>query len=108
MKQTKRAILYLILAVGAAIMVLPFIWMLLSSFKTAAEVNTTPPTVLPANPTFENYRYAFEKAPFAQYFLNSVIVTVACVAFTMFTSRRSRFRGSISRDGICCFRRCCR
>ena len=46
MKQTKRAILYLILAVGAAIMVLPFIWMLLSSFKTAAEVNTTPPTVL--------------------------------------------------------------
>ena len=91
MKQTKRAILYLILAVGAAIMVLPFIWMLLSSFKTAAEVNTTPPTVLPANPTFENYRYAFEKAPFAQYFLNSVIVTVTCVAFTMFTTILAAF-----------------
>ena len=91
MKQTKRAILYLILAVGAAIMVLPFIWMPLSSFKTTAEVNTTPPTVLPANPTFENYRYAFEKAPFAQYFLNSVIVTVACVAFTMFTTILAAF-----------------
>ena len=57
MKITKRAILYLILAIGAAVMVLPFVWMLLSSFKTAAEVNTTPPTVFPANPTFENYRY---------------------------------------------------
>lgn len=91
MKQTKRAILYLILAVGAAIMVLPFVWMLLSSFKTAAEVNTTPPTMLPANPTFENYRYAFEKAPFGQYFLNSVIVTVACVAFTMFTTILAAF-----------------
>ena len=91
MKRTKRAILYLILAIGAAIMVLPFVWMLLSSFKTAAEVNTTPPTVFPANPTFENYRYAFEKAPFARYFLNSVIVTVACVGFTMFTTILAAF-----------------
>ena len=91
MKITKRAILYLILAIGAAVMVLPFVWMLLSSFKTAAEVNTTPPTVFPANPTFENYRYAFEKAPFARYFVNSVIVTVACVAFTMFTTILAAF-----------------
>ncbi len=91
MKRLKRSALYLVLAVGAAIMVLPFVWMLLSSFKTAAEVNTTPPTVFPNRFTFENYRYAFEKAPFARYFINSVIVTVACVCFTMFTTILAAF-----------------
>lgn len=88
---TKRTILYTILAIGAAVMVLPFVWMILSSLKTAAEVNTTPPTVFPANPTLENYIYAFQKAPFARYFLNSVIVTVACVACTMFTTVLAAF-----------------
>ena len=91
MRITKRTILYAILAIGAAVMVLPFVWMIVSSLKTAAEVNTTPPTVLPASPTLENYKYAFEKAPFARYFLNSVIVTVACVACTMFTTVLAAF-----------------
>lgn len=88
---TKRTIFYTILAIGAAVMVLPFVWMILSSLKTAAEVNTTPPTVFPANPTLENYIYAFQKAPFARYFLNSVIVTVACVTCTMFTTVLAAF-----------------
>ena len=60
MKNVKKTIVYLLLAVGAVIMVFPFVWMILSSLKTAAEVNTTPPTFFPGSPTFENYRYAFE------------------------------------------------
>lgn len=94
MKTTKiinRTILYFVLGVGAAIMVLPFVWMLLSSLKTAAEVNTTPPTVFPASPTLDNYVYAFQKAPFARYFLNSVIVTIACVSCTLFTTILATF-----------------
>jgi len=94
MKTTKiinRTILYFVLGVGAAIMVLPFVWMLLSSLKTAAEVNTTPPTVFPASPTLDNYVYAFQKAPFARYFLNSVIVTIACVSCTLFTTILAAF-----------------
>ena len=42
MKNVKKTIVYLLLAVGAVIMVFPFVWMILSSLKTAAEVNTTP------------------------------------------------------------------
>ena len=80
MKVLKRIILYTLLALGALIMVFPFFWMLLSSVKTAAEVNTMPPTFWPAEPVFENYTFAFSKAPFGIYFVNSVIVTVACVA----------------------------
>ena len=91
MKVLKRIILYTLLALGALIMVFPFFWMLLSSVKTAAEVNTMPPTFWPAEPVFENYTFAFSKAPFGIYFVNSVIVTVACVATTMFTTILAAF-----------------
>ena len=63
MKVIKRIILYTLLAIGALVMVFPFFWMLLSSVKTAAEVNTMPPTFWPADPVFENYAFAFSKAP---------------------------------------------
>lgn len=91
MKTVKRTTLYLALAIGAFIMVLPFFWMIISSLKTAAEVNTTPPTFWPQNLVFENYAYAFSKAPFGKYFLNSVIVTVCCVGLTMFTTILAAF-----------------
>ena len=81
----------MLLLVGAVVMVFPFFWMIISSLKTASEVNTTPPTFWPSRLVFENYIYAFEKAPFGRYFLNSVIVTVCGVACTLFTSITSAF-----------------
>jgi multiple sugar transport system permease protein len=87
----KKTLIYTLLTVGAIIMVFPFFWMLISSLKTAAEVNTTPPTFWMQTPTFENYVFALRTAPFARYFLNSVIVTVACVAATMFTTILAAF-----------------
>ena len=86
MKTAKKSFAYLVLILGALIMVLPFFWMIISSLKTAAEVNTTPPTFWPKELVFENYVYAFEKAPFLRYFCNSLLVTIVCVACTMFTT----------------------
>jgi len=91
MKITKRVLLYTALAVGAIIMAFPFFWMIVSSLKTAAEVNTTPPTFFPAEPVFENYSYAFSKAPFLTYFKNSMIVTVACSVFMLVTTILAAF-----------------
>lgn len=98
--KVKTTIRYLLLSIGALTMLFPFFWMIVSSLKTAAEVNTTPPTVFPANPTFDNYIYAFSKAPFARYFVNSVVVTAVCVTLTLFTTilaafafSRLKFRG---------------
>lgn len=50
MKTAKKTLVYAVLIIGALIMVLPFFWMLISSLKTAAEVNTTPPTFWPEKP----------------------------------------------------------
>jgi len=91
MKITRKILVYLVLAIGAVIMVFPFFWMIVSSLKTAAEVNTTPPTFWPSRLVFENYVYAFTKAPFVTYFINSVIVTGCCVACTLFTTILASF-----------------
>lgn len=91
MKTTKRTLVYIVLIFGALLMVLPFFWMLISSIKTAAEVNTTPPTFWPNTPVFENYVYAFSKAPFLLYFRNSLLVTICCVVCTMFTTILAAF-----------------
>ena len=91
MKYVKKTFLYLALTVGALIMVFPFVWMILSSLKVSAEVTAIPPTLLPANPTLENFAYAVEKAPFLTYFRNSVIVTIACVICTQFTTILAAF-----------------
>lgn len=90
-KTIKKTLLYLLLIIGALVMAFPFFWMIISSLKTAAEVNTSPPTFWPQSFMFENYRYAFEKAPFLIYFKNSVIVTLSCVAITLFTTILAAF-----------------
>jgi len=81
----------LILLLGAAVMIFPFYWMFLSAFKTPAEVNTTPPTWVPATFNFDNFAYAFNAAPFARYFLNSVIVTAAVVTLSLVVTIMAAF-----------------
>ncbi len=63
------------LLIGGLLMVLPFIWMILTSFKPSDEIVTNTPQVLPQNPTFSNYSALPETAPFFRFFLNSVIIS---------------------------------
>lgn len=82
----KKIIIYVLLTLGALGMVFPFIWMILASFKTHAEVIQFPPKFLPSHLSFENYVKAFGMAPFAKYFLNSVVVMVLSVLCTTTTT----------------------
>ena len=69
---------YVLLAAGAALMVFPFVWMLLSSFKDAREVLS--PAFLPNEFTFANYVEVLTRTAFPQWFLNSAIVATATTA----------------------------
>ena len=40
-------LIYALLISGALVMIFPFIWMFLTSFKTVQESNLYPPTILP-------------------------------------------------------------
>ncbi len=67
---------YVPLIIATAVVVLPLLWMMISSFKSPSEILTTDLVVLPSDPTLHNYRVAMTSVPIPRFFLNSVIVTV--------------------------------
>lgn len=86
-----RTVIYLFLFMGAALMVLPFYWMISGAFKTSAEITQFPPVWLPACFNLDNFKFALETAPFATYFINSVIVTICCLVCCGFTTILAAF-----------------
>lgn len=74
-----KAILYLILAVGALVWIYPFLWMITASFKTQDEFWGSGLSIFPSHPTFDNFVRSWNNANFSQYFLNTIIVTVCAV-----------------------------
>lgn len=75
-----------LLAVLSAIMMYPMVWMFLTSFKSNAEIRTYRTKVLPVEWTLEGYRSAFERAPVAGWFANSMFVTICVTAAVILTS----------------------
>ncbi len=82
-----RIIMYIVLILGAVVMIFPFYWMITGAFKTQVEVNLMPPTLFPQNPlNIENFVYAFQTAPFAKYFVNSLLALLGCITTCSFTT----------------------
>ncbi len=77
---------YLLLTLGAALMVFPFFWMFTTSFKTNPEAVAFPPILFPRDWLWSNFQSAFDEAPFAAYFVNSLIITVSSVIVTGVTT----------------------
>lgn len=74
-----RALVYGILIVAVAATLLPFVWMLLGSFKTQGELLRNPTGWIPQEPTLENYVQWFTQFNIGGFFLNSTIVAVVTV-----------------------------
>jgi multiple sugar transport system permease protein len=75
-----------LLIVGAAVMIVPFAYMVATSFKQNALVLELPPQFFPHHPTFANYRDAWSSNQFGRYFVNSVIVALATTFCAVFLS----------------------
>lgn len=84
MKQKKNMttlLTYIALIIGSVIMIFPFVWMLLTSFKTNAEVMQIPPTILPADWNFSSFSKVVDLLPFGNLYLNTalmIFLRVAC------------------------------
>lgn len=63
----------------------PFFWMAASSLKTLGETMQFPPSLLPADPQWQNYRSAWTSIPFGKYLLNSCIVTASVLLLQAIT-----------------------
>ena len=67
---------FVLVVAGGIGTALPFIWMVLSSFKTNADIARIPMHWFPAEWMVQNYAKVFEIMPFARFYLNSIIVGV--------------------------------
>lgn len=109
-----RSLLYAALTVGAVTSIAPFVWMILTSFKSYREMATRvlwpaalrlstysiPPDQRPIPDLFYNYVQAWNAAPFARYFANSFFIASCTAAGVLVTSTlaayafaRLNFRG---------------
>ena len=77
---------YLLLLVVLVIVLGPFLWMVTGSLKGNNEVLSFPPTFFPDVLRFDNYVEVFRYQPFANQFVNSIVVLVAVVAITLVVS----------------------
>ena len=80
---------YLIIAfmgVFSVIMMYPMAWMLVTSFKSNADIHKNKAKFFPAEWTVEGYRSAFEKAPIGDWLVNSIVITVVITFAVILTS----------------------
>ncbi len=76
-----KIVLYVVLIVGAILMITPFVWMLLTAFKSNAEIAEF--GWLPGELRWRNFVEAMQTAPFLRYFRNSLFIAVGETAFTL-------------------------
>ncbi|MHA7275882.1 carbohydrate ABC transporter permease [Arthrobacter sp. HLT1-21] len=80
LRQRPKVWLYLVLTLGMIAMILPFVWMILGSFKTNAEIRQYPLNFWPLEPTLDNYTELFVRLDFATFFANSLVVAIFVTA----------------------------
>ena len=66
----------IVILIGSFIMVFPFIWMILSAFKTPGDVYAYPPKWLPSEWNLNNFKKVFEMIPFWTYYGNSIFTSL--------------------------------
>ena len=81
-----KVLLYVFLIVMAAIMLLPFLWMLSASLKQDRDVFTFPIKWIPENPDWANYSRIWTQIPLLTYILNTVKLTIIVTLLQLFTS----------------------
>lgn len=73
-------IVHLILLAGTIIVVFPFLWMILTSFKTNGEAMQIPPTIIPTAWVTDAYSEIVTAIPFATVYMNTIISAVVTTA----------------------------
>lgn len=77
---------YTLLIAGALIMIMPFLWMLSTSFKPPNEVHSMPPKWVPSIFEWQNYVEAWNAAPFGRYFFNSFFIAITVTIAEVITT----------------------
>jgi len=77
--QVKRVVDGTLKLVILALFIFPFLWMIMTGFKSMNETMLFPPNFLPDALQWQNFADALRSGPFLQYFQNSVIITISII-----------------------------
>lgn len=81
-----KLILYVVLSFGAIVMVLPFIWTVLSSLKNMGQTFAYPVKIFPDPVVWENYPESLSALPFGRAYWNSFYIAAIVVVFQLLTA----------------------
>ncbi|MBS5545612.1 MAG: carbohydrate ABC transporter permease [Lachnospiraceae bacterium] len=77
---------YAFFIIGSIVMIFPFVWMFLTSFKTVEESMMIPPTILPESWRLDSFKKALDSLPFLALYKNTFLLifwrVVCAVAFS--------------------------
>ncbi|MCM1131443.1 MAG: carbohydrate ABC transporter permease [Roseburia sp.] len=91
-KVIRNIFIYILLSVWAILVIFPFFWMILTSFKTYSAYNSeTTPQFFVLKPTFDNYISAWTVAKLGQYMLNTIIFSITTTLLMVFVSLLAAF-----------------
>ncbi|BBF45248.1 N-acetyl-D-glucosamine ABC transport system, permease protein 2 [Lachnospiraceae bacterium KM106-2] len=80
-----KIIIFIVCLIVAAVMLIPFIWMVSASFKAKTEIFTRPIAWIPKVFRTVNYTNVFQKIPFFIYFLNTAKITICVTILQLIT-----------------------
>jgi putative chitobiose transport system permease protein len=76
--------MYGLLGAIAIVMLFPLLWLVSTALKSQTEnIFQSPPQLLPAQPTFENFITVWQTNPFGQYLFNSTVVALLTVGLNL-------------------------
>ncbi len=90
-KFIKSSFLHIIIYLIAFAVLMPFIWMILTSFKDMSEIFVYPPKWFPSKFNLDNYINAFSAAPFGRFYLNSIFVALTVTIGQLITCSMAAF-----------------
>lgn len=100
MKAIAKSIKYIILSALGVVVAFPFFWMISCALRKPNELLSSPPMLLPSQPTLDNFRHVLFGTDIPQYFLNTVYVaglaTLLCILIALpagYSFARHRYRG---------------
>ena len=90
MKSSKRlstTLTYVVLVLGSVLMIFPFVWMILTSFKTQAEAMAIPPQIFPSAWQLSNFTTALASLPFVNLYVNTgLLIVFRVICAVLFSS----------------------
>ena len=90
-RRVRVVLRYSVMVLCAAALVGPFLWMVLASLKTDADIRTLPPSIVPNPITGENYQRVVDSFPFWRFARNSLLVSVVSTALQLVTASTAAY-----------------